>query len=365
MSLVATCSTLLPAPTARRLIAAAGRAPSPDNNQPWALRVQPDALEVCHCRQRGVPSDVDDLFAGLALGAAIENIVLEASRELLTTDVQYVEHPFARSSDPEPVATLHFAPGGTPDPLAEAIAARTTNRRPYAATPLESRQSAALAEAIEDPDCELLWLTDRPRLRHLASLVYEADRIRFEYQPFHDELHRVLRFGREEAQRAGDGLEFRSLEIPSLAKPLFRWLRPWPRMRLLNRIGLSRMFARNSITLVKQSAAVGLLTTRRDDAVGFLQAGRAFERTWLAATALDLSVQPLAALPLFLRRLSSLGPGAFLPGHARKLTAARDQFAQLFPELQARTPVMLFRVGQCGPPSARSYRFPTDQIELR
>lgn len=349
---------------ASRLIAAAGSAPSPDNNQPWLFRVREAAIDVFHCREREVPSDVDNLFAGLALGAAIENMVLEASRQGLAAEVDYAERPFEQVDGCEAVATVKFTPEGASDRLAELLGQRVTNRRPYARTALSSSQLAAMNDAIADADCELIWLTDRTSLNRLASLIYAADRIRFEYQPFHDELHRVLRLTHDEAQATRDGLDFASLEIPRIARPLFRWLRPWSRMNFLNRFGLSRIFARNSIVQIERSAAVGLLATRRADALGYLQAGRAFERVWLAAAGDKLAFQPLGALPLFLRRLAVQGSEAFLPQHARRLKAVRDEFGRLFPQL-AGTPVMLFRVGHGRPPSARSLRYRSEDIQLR
>lgn len=52
----------------RGLIEAAGQAPSPDNNQPWAFRPHGDAVDVLHCRSRAIASDVDDLFSWIAVG---------------------------------------------------------------------------------------------------------------------------------------------------------------------------------------------------------------------------------------------------------------------------------------------------------
>jgi hypothetical protein len=342
---------------------AASRAPSPDNNQPWAFRAADDRIETFHCRERAVPSDVEDLFAGIAMGAAIENIALEASQHALRCDVDYPAHPFTRDGALEPIATLRLAPPGGPDQLAGFIEERTTNRRRYQTTSLAKSEAEALSNAINDPNCRIDWLTSRTDLRSLAGLVSTADRIRFEYQPFHDELHRMLRFGRSDLP-AVDGLEAASLEIPRPAWPLLRWLRPWRRMSLLNRLGASRLFAATSTLQIRCSGAVGLLRTERKDAIGAIQAGRALQRIWLAATEQRLAFHPLGALPLFLRRLEVCGESAFLPHHARRLVLARDGFLELFPEAREGLPVILFRIGHCGPPSARSGRFPLERIEL-
>ncbi len=359
-----TCPLLLSQPQVRRLLRAASRAPSPDNNQPWAFRIREDGIEAWHDRERAVPSDVENLFAGLAMGAAIENVALEASQQELRCEVEYAERPFAQGNRYEPVATLRLAAPGEPDRLGDFIDQRTTNRRLYETAPLANRDREALSNAFSDPECQVNWLTSRAELRALSRLVTTADRIRFEYQPFHDELHRMLRFGRADAPTAVDGLDVASLEIPRAGWPLLRWLKPWRRMKLLNHLGLSRLFAGTSNQQIRCSGAVGLLLTRRRDAIGAIQTGRVLQRIWLAATGRGLAFQPVGALPLFLRKLEVSGEDAYLPHHARRLVKARDEFRDLFPPAREELPVILFRVGHCAPPSARSGRYPVDAIEL-
>ncbi|MGQ0634157.1 MAG: hypothetical protein ACT4QC_06090 [Planctomycetaceae bacterium] len=343
-------------------MAAAGQAPSPDNNQPWSFSVAGDAIHVFHRRSRAIRSDVQDMFSGLALGAAIENLVLEASRWHRKAEVEYVSLPLARGPEFEPVATVRCIDSCVADPLAEQIETRVTNRRHYSRAPLRDYEIQALTDSVDDADCQVSWLTGRAALRRIARLVYEADRIRFEHRAFHDELHSVLRLDRDAALAGRDGLEFSTLELPALARPLLRWLKPWPRMDRLNRLGLSRAFARNSISQVARSAAVGVLTSERCDTLGFVQAGRQFQRIWLAATSLNIALQPLGALPLFLRRLDVLGEQSFAPQHARRLAEVEGAFAQLVAKPPRAVPVMMFRVGHCGPPSGRSLRFTVDQI---
>ncbi len=360
---VKNCPSTLSQALVSRLLWAASRAPSPDNNQPWAFRRRDDRIEVVHCRERAVPSDVEELFAGIAMGGAIENIALEASQYGLHCDVEYAAQPFAREGAHEPVATLWLASSGKPDRLSRYIDSRTTNRRRYRTTPLTEPEQGALSHAINAPHCHVDWLTTRSDLRSLARLVTTADRIRFEYQLFHDELHRMLRFGRSDLP-AVDGLEAASLEIPRAAWPILKWLRPWRRMDFLNRIGASRVFAATSTLQILCSGAVGLLWTERRDAIGALEAGRALQRLWLAATEQQLAFQPVGALPLFLRRLEISGESGFLPHHAKRLVAARNELLRLYPKSRAGRSVILFRIGHCGPPSARSGRFPIDSIEI-
>ncbi len=341
----------------------ASQAPSPDNNQPWLFRHarQEGALEVHHCRKRALPSDAGDLFSWIAVGAAIENLVLAASQQGLTSTVEYMPRPFDAVGEGEHVADIRLTLGAQADPLAEYIRKRVTNRKLYRRSRVSNENLAMVKSAIGDPRCEVVWLTERNDLKQLSRLVRVADRIRFEHRPFHDEFHSVLRYGDAEARRTGDGLELKSLEVPSIAGPVFRALRSWTRMRLANRLGMSRMFSGYSAKQIVRSGGVGLLLARESSDECLLEAGRAFQRVWLAATQQNLAFQPVGGLPLFLRKLAIEGPNAFTPPHAARLKPLADELQTLFPAAHDKTPVMLFRIGHADPPSARSYRYATDK----
>mgnify|MGYP006289592791 FL=1 len=343
------------------LIAAARLAPSPDNNQPWAFRHRDGAVEVYHVRPRAVNSDIRDIFSWLALGAAIENLVLAASARELDVEVTYYDRPFPSDSAGERIATVRLSEGGRADPLHEQIERRVTNRRPYKrqVPPEDSldRMTRAAGRAVS----AVRWLTDRREINRAAKLIAVADRIRFEHKPFHEELHDVLRYGREHAERAADGLEVRSLEIPPGIGAVLKWLRPWPRMKRLNRLGLSRLFAAISAQQVRASGALGLLTTSDRTDRGYLEAARDLQRLWLQAAAEDLALQYLGSLPLFLTKLE-LEPESYLPHHAERLRGILEPFDELFPGARDHGLVMLVRVGYAKPPTARSYRYPLDRM---
>ena len=357
-------STAISSRLFEEMVRVAGTAPSPDNNQPWAFRLREEAVDVLHVRLRAIASDVRDLFSWIAMGAAIENLVLAASLHSLTADVEYRDRPFATCPDGELIATVRLRNGGTPDPLARSIKHRITNRRLYKQRPISSDDLKSLAATVPTGNNQVDWLTGRNDLAMLARLVVTADRIRFEHQPFHEEFHTVLRFGDSQARSTADGLDLRTLEIPRITWPILRWLRPWSRMSLANRFGMSRLFARYSFKQVTRSGAVGLLTTSDDSDRGLLEAGRDFQRLWLAATRQELALQPLGSLPIFLSHLEKEGPHSFLPNHAASLKQVVGPFQHLFPSAEHQMPVILFRIGHAKPPSARSYRYPTRQISF-
>ena len=345
------------------ILRAASLAPSPDNNQPWGFGSGDGEVQVYHRRDRAVLSDVRDLFSWLAIGAAVENIVLAAGAEGLSAEVEY-HLPVHETESGEHVATIRLGPGGEADPLADRIEARHTNRQPFTTGVPDPAALEQIRSSIRAKACELLWIAERPLIKRVAKLVATADRVRFEDRRFHDELHGMLRFTEEEVEERRDGLDIRTLEVPRPLWGVLKFLRPWRRMRVANFLGASRSFARISGKQARSTGALGLLVTGDETDEGFLEAGRSLQRTWLAATAEDLAFHTLGSLPLFLLKLD-VDRAAFTPKHALRLDRVAAALREAVPETADRRPIMLFRLGTPkAPPSARSTRYPPDAVRL-
>ncbi len=341
------------------MLHAATLAPSPDNNQPWLFESRPDGeLLLLHDRTRALPSDVDDMFSMIALGAALENLCLAAGyrgwRALVTYPKQFGPDAEGR----EVVAGIRFAEGGVADPLASFLEQRSCNRKPYPRRPVSEEslhQIDASISALENS--HLHWLSDRPSIRKLAGIVADADRIRFEHRPFHAELFHQLRFTPQEAESTRDGLDVRCLELPLGAASILGWLRHWPLTRQLNRLGLSRLMSFSSAMQVWRTGTMGLLTTTDTSRLGYLQAGRAMQRVWLTASKLGLAFHPLGSVPIFLSHLAR-GTANDLPSCYRlRVENLADRFEKLFPQATGQGLVVLFRLGEASG-GARSLREP-------
>ena len=150
-----------------------------------------------------------------------------------------------------------------------------------------------------------------------------SDLIRFQYEPFHNELFRQLRFTVKEAEQTRDGLDVRTLELPPGAGWLLRKLQPWKRMRKIHQLGLGRFLTMPSALAVKRSGAIGLLSVNKAKAEPFLHGGMALERLWLTATAFNLAVQPLGSLPIFLAHWHQLGGSRLADAPRPRATACR------------------------------------------
>jgi nitroreductase len=346
------------------LVRAAVLAPSPDNNQPWRFTSHGDQLFVYLDPSRALPSDVNAMCDLIGLGAALENIRIAAAQLGYEPCVEYSDAPAAAIQEGlEPAARLTFQAGGRPDPLFAHLATRCTCRKRYGTQRVAEDSLNRLAKAAcEFPDVRLDWIIDRPRIRAFAGLIAVSDRVRFEYEPFHHEVFRQLRFSAEEAARTRDGLDVRTLELPPGAAILLRQLRPWTRMKWLLRLGLGRLLTLPSAWSVRKSGALGVLTVSAPTSEQFLQGGRVFQRIWLTAQAEGLSLQPLGSLAVFIAHVQLLHGRKLSQKHVRQLADLMERFQGLIPAARDRTLLVAFRTGTSEAPQVRALRRPAEEV---
>jgi nitroreductase len=358
-----------------RLVDAASRAPSPDNMQAWSFAAAGDAIDVYVEPSRVLPTDVDAMFAWVGLGAAVENLAIAARGEGFGAAVDCralgAGGPASGGRAPDPFGTpvtVRLSPPG-PDhpsgpghPLAGWIERRETNRGPYDEAPLDLTTLRELTRAADRLDAGVHWVSDRASLESMASMDARSSYIRLEHRPLHDELFDILRFSRRSAEEIRFGLGFESLGVPSFLVWAARLLRYPSVMKVVSRLGIGRFIARRLAARLRTAGAVCLVTARRNGPAGYVEAGRAMERLWLAATARGLAVQPYGVLPQYLTKLD-VEPEGFLPCHAEVMRGHREPFAALFPGARSERPAIVLRVGRPrDQPSRRSPRLPVDRL---
>jgi len=157
-------------------VAAAVRAPSMHNSQPWRFRLRPDAVEVLADPARALPAaDAAGWATRIACGAALFNLRLALAVRDITTDVTLLPDP----RRPDLQATLAPAPPMRPTQeqvrLERAIPHRQTNRYPFAEQTVSPSDRAALSTAATAEDARLDFATDPATIDAIADLVREAD----------------------------------------------------------------------------------------------------------------------------------------------------------------------------------------------
>ena len=333
-------------------------APSADNLQPWKFHLRGETIALYLDPQRcSEIADAGHRASYLSLGAVIENIALAASHEGLSITV----HPFPQGeSIDRPVATLTLKPSKEPeDLLYRQIEARVTNRKFYHGKPVPEETVNRLVQMGTIPGrSRLLFVGPGKTKNELTRLIGAADQIRFEVEKPHGEFFKAMRFKREEAERAKDGIDLRGLELDLPQRLFFRFISKWERMRWLNRLGMGVSFNLYAQLQVRSSPLVGLLTAENNSPLDDLQGGRIMERVLLKIAQVGLSVQPMMGIPIFIINLQVNGGRFFSPAQRAELLKIKERFFHLF-DLNGRAGlIMLFRMGYAPPPTCRSLRRP-------
>lgn len=206
----------------------------------------------------------------------------------------------------------------------------------------DAEQGELDAAARNYPACQLVWLDEPARRKQVLRLMHRAETERFHNRLLHEELFSAIHFDVGWHATCPEGLPPGALGVEPPLRAFFALLRHWPIMRLANLLGAHHMLGWRSCDLPCRLAPhLGLLAVRHNDNQAVFDAGRVFQRLWLATTSQGRVLQPMPASALF-----ALG-GARAEGIPADLQ--RDLAEGWKTSLCGDTPLMLFRIGLAQP----------------
>ncbi|MBV6390730.1 MAG: hypothetical protein JNIBNLAF_02467 [Nitrosomonas europaea] len=316
-------------------------APSADNWHQVRFEVSENTIHIYHTRAIFPSSgEYKWVLALLSLGAIIENIALAASRFNFRTEAI----PFPGPSNPNLIMQISLqADQAEEDPLQEMIPLRHTNRRLHFHGPsMTGAEQEILNQTINKfPACKLSWL-DEPALRKQSLyLMRIAETERFRNPLLHEELFSAIRFDLGWHTTCSEGLPPGALGIEPLSRGFFSLLRHWPIARLANTFGTHHILGfRSSYLPCWLAPHLGALSVKNIDTQSILQAGRAFQRLWLALTRQGRVLQPMPASAIYALP-QAINEGIPAPLQQKLSVGWKTIFSE-------NTPVILFRTGNAG-----------------
>jgi nitroreductase len=181
---------------AEAIVRAATWAPSHHNAQPWAFRVEPDAVEVYADLSRRVPvADPEDRQLFIGVGAAVFGVRLALAHLGLRSVVRLAREP----ARPE-LAAVVVATGGQAAAdqaaadrdarLYDELDRRRTVRGPFTDDPVSVPVQVTLTEVVRQEGAALHWVVRDGARRALAALVDAAEREQQSDPDFRAELAR-------------------------------------------------------------------------------------------------------------------------------------------------------------------------------
>jgi hypothetical protein len=303
-------------------------APSARNSQPWRFAVAGNAVRVFAEPERGQEvADPDAREVYIGVGCALENLLTAAERFGLAHDTVY----FPDASDRRLVAAVTFARGGAVSSVRagtslDALLERHNDNRPYGSMPMPDAVRQALLGCRLDSDPRL-DVTDDWRFRlWVDELTTEADRLDFANPAFRREL--------------ASSIGHHRLAAPRGLSHLGRFA--------IARLDLGEPVARQDQKLVESAGLLGVISARQDNHLEHVRTGQLFERVWLRATTLGVSVHPMS--------------------QTMRHRTLREVVAELLPGGRGMTAQHLFRVGYApdgGNPRHTDRRPVDDVVERR
>lgn len=266
-------------------------APSSHNTQPWLFKiVGEDTIEVYADDSRWLKvadSDKRELF--ISVGCTLENLLIAAEHYGYGATVNYLPSP----ENEDFVASVRF--GQSPErsnapELFEAIAKRFTNHNEFESTPVLPEDQRRLENCCRGEGIGLYLTSDIEIKRKVEDLIIRADARQFADPEFREELGYWIGQG-------AFGASWLIAKISQFA---------------VTHIDLGNSTAKTDSSVLMSSPVLGIICSEKNDRRTQVQVGQAFERIYLKATSLGLSIQPMSQIvqvPEIKKELAALIPG--------------------------------------------------------
>jgi hypothetical protein len=278
----------------RRALSYAILAPNPHNRQPWIVDLNSDTEAVLTCElDRLLPAtDPYNRQIVIGLGCFLETFSLAAREQGYRAEIDvFPEGGSADALDDRPIAHLSLTKENVAaDPLFAQVIHRHTNRNSYDADrPIDDNVLQSLAAAAPS-GVRIGTVGGGARLQDLRILTRDAMFGEMRTPEAHSESIDLMRIGRSEIEADPDGISLGGplLEALSLAGILTRESLADPNSGVYQ----------SGLDMIESAAMTSMgfvwINTDGNGRPAQLEAGRAYMRIALQATANGLAMQPMS-----------------------------------------------------------------------
>ena len=279
------------------IAAAAIRAPSGGNAQPWHIEASSREIAIRLDPELSSTMDIGYRGSAVALGAAIFNARVAAAAQQVLGPANFTE-----AVDGVPLtATLHLGDGADPQlaALYDAMLAREANRRLGTAQPIADGTMRILHDAAERGGARLHVLTESDDIARAATIIAASDRARYLTPGLHSEMIAELRWPGDPLPDTG--IDIRSLEFAPGELAVVDILRRPDVMDHLARWNAGSALGEGTRRQVAASSALAVISVPGGSLTDYAVGGSAAEAVWITAQQHGLAVQPMSPIFLYAR----------------------------------------------------------------
>ncbi|WP_372513052.1 Rv1355c family protein [Mycobacterium cookii] len=339
---------------AGRIVAAAIRAPSGGNSQPWRIDADADRIAIHLVPEHSSMMDIGYRGSAVALGAALFNARAAAAALQLLGPVAFTEDPTSNAGPLQ--VTLQLGDGADAQlaALYEGALGRETNRHVGAAQPIADDTARFLRDAAEREGAHLHLLTERADIDRLATILAASDRARYLTADLHAEMISELRWPGDPSPDTG--IDIRSLEMAPGDLAVVDILRRPDVMANLARWNAGSALGEDTRRSVSASSVMAIISVAGDSLTDYARGGCAVEAVWITAQQQGLAVAPIS--PIFLYARSAADLVEVSPAFSDDLLNLQDEFERLAGIATGGAAVLVLRLANAEPATVRSRRDP-------
>lgn len=344
-----------------KVVEQATLAPSRGNQQPWKL-VYNGRLHV-HVDQGRLPGSAGEVArndALLAIGALLANVEVTAA----AAGKRAVYELFPEEAGPDLVTSVGFeasdeTPAGAE--LHAEIARRRTDPHAGNGEAVTPDELDRLLEVASELGLSLQICQERSSIEELAQVVAEADRLSLISRSFHQRFVEQIRWTDEEVLATFDGVDLKSLGLSPAEQTFMQMVRSPDVCQLLHDVQGGSVLGTRARRVVASSAALGCISSGQSrDAI--VATGRSFQRLWLAATQMGLSLHPWASVTELFYRAKYMAYAGIDPRNVETIEELHSRFLHHFFEVDAEFFACFFRINRIHGAAGTTRRRPLSEV---
>jgi nitroreductase len=251
-------------------------APSSHNTQPWKFSIQQETIHVYSDPSRWLQvADSDQRELYISVGCALENLLITADH----FGFKYALNYFPDPSDEALVTAVRLSSSANEQSaslldLFPLLTKRQTNHQVYLPRPIPEADLHQLSACCDEKDLFLYLTDDLETKRKVEALIVKADALEFANPAYREELGHWI----------GQGAFGTS------------WLMSKMGQLAVTYLNMGKPTAKKDAEVLMSSPVLGIICSKTNDRISQVKVGQLFERLYLTASMLGLSIQPMSQI---------------------------------------------------------------------